>query len=226
MEKVNLRYISKDNQVKLVNLIESLNSDMDILYRKIGADRTTWYRWREGISKLSIKRTVQICDALGLDLTEFITELEIEGVAYAKPHHKIEDIRRFFGGFIKAGLKKQAAAVMVEMAAVFQEVLTRNGIGTELYSKATDKEQYVRLACNSSLGGNFLSMSFHIKNDLPFVTVMDRGGLPLLDAVIGKTTLAEIVRIVLLFDKKDKKGEKDGIGTLEKIGSRITRKIK
>lgn len=223
-----LRYISKENQQKFIKFVESINSEIepDVLYRKMKVDRTTWYRWKEDINKLSIKRTSKICSLLGIDPTEFLTELEVESVAYARPYHKIEDLRKFFSSFAKAGLNKQAAAILLEMAALIQEVLTRNTVETELVSKVTETEQVIRMGCKACLGGNYVVMSFTIKDCLPMLTMVDRSGKHILDAMLGKTALAEVVRVVLMFDKIDKKGEKDGIGILERIGSKISNKAK
>lgn len=226
--KTKLRYLSRDNQVKLVEFLEQNFSgeDINMFYRKIGVDRTTWYRWKTDITKISISRASKICSILGVDPTEFLSELEVESVAYARPYHKIEDLRKFFGGFAKANLNKQAAAVLLEMAVLLQEILTRNDVATELVSKVTEKDQMIRMGCTAQLGGNYLLMNFTIKNGQPMLSMHDRSGNHLLDAVLGKTSLAEVVRIVLMFDKKDRKGDKDGIGILERIGSKITNKTK
>jgi hypothetical protein len=225
------KYLSQEPQKKFVQDLETrLHPDMeqkaDTLLKAVGTDRTTWFRWKKCITRIPVVRVVEICERLGIDPTDYISPNDTENLAIAKPYQKLDLILPFYKGYVSSGLRIPANGLMVEVASLYQEAMTRNGFDTELRSKVLGGVMVLAVHVYSSSGMHMFRTEFSHYKESPRATLISNHNEVEGDFLMGRKAFIELVRMSVLLDKKWRNANKEEIGALEMMASRFTSKRK
>jgi hypothetical protein len=199
--------------------------DTDKVFKTLGVERTTFFRWSKGDSRVPIERAVHICQVVGLDPSSYVPENDTDRASILLPYTRAFQMLDLHATFWKAKRFASAFTCVVSIATALQEALRENEISSELTSISGPSGAMVKLLIKAQTGEPIGVVTFS-NNDGRISARVHRGtSSAVADVIMGRKAFLEMIQICLQLDRVHRVHNKFLVHSLERQGMRTIEKI-
>jgi DNA-binding XRE family transcriptional regulator len=233
MQRVKIRqYLADNAQEKFVEALRKIftNSkgslDSQKVLDTIGVERTTFFRWSKGDSRVPIERAIKICQKVGLDPSEFVAANDVDRSSMLLPYTRAFQMLDMHDVFWRAKRFNSAFTCVVAIASALQEALRDNDIQTDLNASCGISGNMVKLSIKAKTGEPSGVVSFSNTSGKIVARIHRGTSQAAADVHMGKRAFLEMIQICLQLDRTHRQHNKFLIHSLERQGIRTIEKAK